>query len=91
MKSKKTYRLIKQNDGARIVSALSTEGAQTALRELRERECFAVVNRGALWYDLLTDRQKAELKTWYRAWLDVTSTMQIPTRPTWLGEAGASV
>lgn len=54
------------------------------LRLRRAEECFSVVNRGKLWYNCLTMEQLAELKNWYFAWLDVTETKVIPTRPKWL-------
>lgn len=54
------------------------------LRRQREIECFDIVNRGMVWYDTLTAEQKQELAKWYRAWLDVTETRQIPQRPSWL-------
>ncbi len=54
------------------------------IRFRRETECFPYINRGALWYDLLTNEQKEELKLWYQSWLDVTETKEIPTRPEWL-------
>lgn len=54
------------------------------LRDIRNSECFSIVNRGALWYERLTDAQKTELNTWYQAWLDVTETLTIPTKPIWL-------
>ena len=54
------------------------------LRKQREIECFAIVNRGMVWYDTLTAEQKQELAEWYRAWLDVTDTRVIPTKPSWL-------
>lgn len=54
------------------------------LRTQREYECFSVVNRGELWYNKLTEEQKAELSQWYEDWLDVTDTKVIPTKPTWL-------
>lgn len=54
------------------------------LRDRRTLECFEVVNRGAVWYERLTDEQKAELADWYQAWLDVTQTKSVPKRPTWL-------
>lgn len=54
------------------------------LRGLREKECFDIINRGQLWYDSLTDSQKNELRYWYRAWLDVTMTGDIPQKPVWL-------
>ena len=53
-------------------------------RKQREIECFDIVNRGMVWYDTLTAEQKQELAEWYRAWLDVTDTRVIPTKPSWL-------
>ena len=55
-----------------------------ALRRRREEECFSVINRGALWYDRLTEAQKAELDEWYEAWLNVTETKVVPNTPIWL-------
>lgn len=63
---------------------LSMEIRQSNLRELRETECFAVINRGKVWYDNLTATQLQELDAWYKAWLDVTNTMVVPTAPGWL-------
>lgn len=57
---------------------------QTALRLAREVECFKFVNRGPLWYNTLSEDQQAELATWYQAWLDVTETGLVPTKPEWL-------
>ena len=54
------------------------------LRQRREAECFSVINRGALWFDRLTEEQKAELDTWYQKWLDVTETRTVPDKPSWL-------
>lgn len=54
------------------------------LRRLRERECFSIVNRGVLWYNTLTEEQRLELDVWYKKWLDVTETMVIPEKPSWL-------
>ena len=47
------------------------------LRVTRQVECFAIINRGKLWYDNLTDK-------WYEDWLKVTETKVIPTKPSWL-------
>lgn len=58
------------------------------LRRRRATECFSVVNRGAVWYERLTDEQRQELETWYQAWLDVTDTKVIPTNPIWLEKEG---
>ena len=55
-----------------------------SLRQLREVECFDIINRGRLWYDVLTDEQENELNTWYADWLDVTNTLTVPTKPVWL-------
>lgn len=54
------------------------------LRARREAECFPVINRGALWYDKLTEEQRAELSAWYEAWLDAPQTGVAPSKPTWL-------
>lgn len=57
------------------------------LRARREAECFPVINRGALWYDKLTEEQRAELSAWYEAWLDAPQTGVAPSKPTWLESA----
>ena len=54
------------------------------LRELRKTICFPVINRGRLWYSRLTTEQFSELSAWYEAWLDVTTTLIIPTAPEWI-------
>ena len=54
------------------------------IRQRRESECFAYINRGELWYGLLTDEQKAELADWYLSWLDAPETRTIPAPPVWL-------
>lgn len=54
------------------------------LRQQREVECFPIINRGQLWYDTLTSEQRTELQSFYRAWLDVTETKVIPTKPSWI-------
>lgn len=54
------------------------------LRIMRENHCFSIINRGQLWYNTLTESQKTELDAWYHAWLDVTETKVIPTKPSWL-------
>lgn len=60
------------------------KAALNMLRRRREEECFSVINRGALWYDRLTEAQKTELDGWYEAWLDVTETKNVPQQPGWL-------
>lgn len=54
------------------------------LRDRRQSICFPIINRGALWYETLTDAQKRELQVWYKAWLDVTETMVEPEVPEFL-------
>lgn len=54
------------------------------LRIRREEECFPIINRGQLWYNTLTTEQVQELNQWYMAWLDITETKIIPTKPSWL-------
>lgn len=54
------------------------------LRQARHDICFPIINRGALWYDSLSNEQKEELKAWYNAWLNVTETFIEPEMPDWL-------
>lgn len=54
------------------------------LREKRESVCFPIINRGELWYRTLTNEQLAELQDWYTAWLNVTETLIVPEKPSWL-------
>lgn len=63
-----------------------TELRANAIRTRRERECFPIINRGALWYEKLTEEQKTELSAWYEAWLDAPETGTAPTAPVWLNE-----
>ena len=65
-------------------TALQEESEKEALRQRRQTECFAFVNRGQLWYATLSIKQLAELTAWYTAWLKVTETKTIPERPAWL-------
>lgn len=54
------------------------------IRMRRQSECFSVVDRSQLWYNSLTNEQKAELQEWYEAWLIAPDTLVIPTKPDWL-------
>jgi hypothetical protein len=65
-------------------TALQQEAETEAIRQRREQECFSIINRGSLWYEMLTEEQKKELKTWYQAWLDATDTRVMPDKPAWL-------
>ena len=65
---------------------IDTKNELSTLRKLRAKECFPIVNRGKLWYNCLTSEQYSELNDWYFAWLNVTETKIIPTKPSWLEE-----
>lgn len=76
------------------IPAPTKEQILNNLRNKREIECFAYVNRGVLWYNTLTTEQQQQLNTWYQSWLDVPQVYQetkpanietiIPTKPSWL-------
>lgn len=68
----------------KIYKPYTEEEFKNNLRAKRETECFPIINRGQLWYDTLTEAQKAELKEWYIAWLNVTDTLVIPNKPDWV-------
>lgn len=82
----RAYQLIEgkliKNEGHAI--DLIEEKEKKQLRRLREAECFKIVNRGILWYNTLTEEQRQELDVWYRQWLDVTETLEVPQEPIWL-------
>lgn len=76
-------------DGALIHStaeydAVLLEDQKDKLRKCRETECFSIINRGQLWYEGVSITQLLELRKWYKAWLDVTETMVVPEKPSWL-------
>lgn len=80
------YRLV---DGKLLKDTAKDEEAQlerkkAQLRQRRKTECYAYINRGQLWYGLLTVKQLAELASWYNAWRNVTETLIVPERPSWL-------
>ena len=55
------------------------------IRRRRQKECFNLIdNRSQLWYNHITEEQKAELNSWYEAWLDAPKTKIIPDKPKWL-------
>ena len=66
------------------LKVITEETALDNYRKRRETECFSVVNRGTLWYEELTQKQKSELKKWYKEWLKVTETKVVPEKPAWL-------
>jgi hypothetical protein len=51
---------------------------------IRNAVCFTIINRGGLWYDLLTPEERTDLLNWYLAWLDAWETKVVPITPTWL-------
>ena len=63
---------------------------KAGLRARRESECFSVVNRGWLWYSCLSTSEWQELRSWYLAWLNVTNTMTVPERPSWIDSLDTS-
>lgn len=65
-------------------SDLEKETIKQELRDRREKECFSIINRGQLWYETLDGQQRTELRDWYNAWLNVTETLVVPEKPTWL-------
>lgn len=60
------------------------EELKEEFRRRRETECFSFINRGQLWYESISLSQLLELRSWYKAWLNVTETMVAPEKPTWL-------
>ena len=89
------FDVFKVVDGKLVLDAEKAEADReehelATLRERREAECFSVVNRGWIWYSSLTLAQWRELRTWYLAWLNVTSTKAIPERPAWIDSTDAS-
>ena len=54
------------------------------IRHRREKECFPIINRGRLWYDLLSQKQEDELFNWYLMWLDAPATKVVPEPLTWV-------
>ena len=72
------------DSGTERSRAVYEEERKAELRERREKECFAIVNRGMVWYDTLDDWQRNELANWYAEWLNVTETLEEPVKPEWL-------
>lgn len=89
------FDVFKLVDGKLVLDAEKAESdrvqqEQNTLRERRETECFSVINRGWIWYSCLTLTQWQELRTWYLAWLNVTKTLTIPERPSWIDDVDTS-
>lgn len=62
------------------------QGQICQLRSQREEECFSYINRGDVWYSKIvnTKERKQELENWYQDWLDVTETLTVPEKPSWI-------
>ena len=89
------FDVFKEIDGKLVLDLEKAESDRKALelatlRERRETECFSVINRGWIWYSCLTLTQWRELRTWYLAWLNVTNTLTVPDRPSWLDNVDTS-
>lgn len=70
---------------------------EETLRTRRANECFIIYNQN---YTIVSDEDKTnlysnrgnfitqaqldEMKLWYFDWLDVTITLTVPTKPSWL-------
>lgn len=83
------FRAYKYEDGQLVLDEsrldeLNNERLADELRFQREKKCFPIINRGALWYENLSEEQMAELNTWYQAWLNVTETKIVPETPDWI-------
>lgn len=84
-----TIKEIDQVNGERMFEVIEIEVVVKTqielLQEQRQLECFEVLeSKSKLWYDNLTEVQYNELNSWYKAWLNVTDTLVVPTKPTWL-------
>ena len=77
---------VPDNNGKPIVARIRREHNDILqiLRRLRSNKVFPIINRSNFWYDSLTQQQKDELQVWYKKWLDVTDTLEVPNKPTWL-------
>lgn len=75
------HQLIKDED--KLKEILYNENLEN-LRLKRDKICFPIINRGILWYNTLTENEKNELNNWYKAWLDVTLTLEEPQIPDWI-------
>ena len=76
-------RIVPDADGKPIFKVIDIDYV-ALYRKRRQKECFPIINRGAFWYNTLTEVQKQEIQAWYEAWLDVTETLTPPQPPGWL-------
>lgn len=67
-----------ETDSFTLVSLLDEQ----SLRARRKEECFDLIDtKSKLWWDNLDPAMYTEISNWYHAWLDVTTTKQIPELP----------
>ena len=79
-------RIITNEDGApKLVDYIKNEeDIVKELRLRREKECFAIVNRGSLYFEQFTPEQMSQIRDWYNSWLEVTKTKAIPEKPNFI-------
>ena len=75
-------------EGKLIKHSILSEVEQDHIRARRNRECFPIINRGNVWYDMLDTEEKEELGKWYQEWLDAPATGMIPDLPSFLDTNG---
>lgn len=75
-------------EGKLIKHSILSEIEKDHIRARRNRECFPIINRGNIWYDILNAEEKEELGKWYHEWLDATATGVIPDLPSFLDTNG---
>lgn len=75
-------------EGKLIKHSILSEIEKDHIRARRNRECFLIINRGNVWYDMLNTEEKEELVKWYHEWLDATATGVIPDLPSFLDNNG---
>ena len=70
-------------DAEALTGVLQGEAIER-IRMRRVAECFAIIDRGRLWYESLTPEQLAELAAWRETWLTAPETGMAPERPAWI-------
>lgn len=79
----KTYKKLSITDLGETIKRLPKEEAKKLLRQVREKECYSIVDRAA-WFASLTPEQQKEIQAWREAWKNVTDTFIIPQKPDWV-------
>jgi len=88
----KDGQIVQEIEQIYIYVPFTEEEIKERLRFERQMQCFEIINRGEIFWDYLWQKftqdeviiKKQELMNWYHAWLDVTETKAIPTKPLWL-------